>query len=693
MKNHRRIFFLPLALVVLLSFAIQGNAQTFTLEQVTSSPFPTELTVSKRGDKLAWAFDAEGKRNIWIAEGPALAARQLTHYDKDDGGELTGLIFAPDGNVIAFARGGEQGKNQAGEYPNPTSDPTGIKQQVTAVDTRTGRVTVIGEGNSPIFNATGDQIIYIRDGKFWITPAIGGKERKLFEIRGNVNSPRWSPDGTELAFVSNRGDHSFIAIYNPRANDIRFLSPSTDRDLAPRWSSDGRRIAFIRQFSISDTFSMDRERLQPWAIFVADARSGDAKQIWRSGDQDNDSYPGQGGAEFWQWVAGDRLLFGSEKDGWMHLYSIAADGGALTALTPGEFEVENVALSPDKSLVVFSTNKNDVDRRHLWSVNVNGGQPHQITSGEGIEMYPALFDNGRQIAFFHSTARDPFMPFTVRTDGSNLKSLAPQALPRDFPSAKLVVPEQVIFKAADGTEIHGQLFKPANASGKMPALVFMHGGPVRQMLLGWHYLYYYHNSYAMNQYLASRGYMVLSVNYRSGIGYGRAFRLAQHRGARGASEYQDVYAGAKYLRSRDDVDSKHIGLWGGSYGGYLTALGLARNSDVFSAGVDFHGVHDWSVSVAGLRVPTDTAERNRVARESSPISSVDKWKSPVLLIHGDDDRNVEFSQTVNLVRLLRKNGVYFEEIIYPDEIHDFLRHQDWLRSYHAGAEFFDKHLK
>jgi dipeptidyl aminopeptidase/acylaminoacyl peptidase len=141
------------------------------------------------------------------------------------------------------------------------------------------------------------------------------------------------------------------------------------------------------------------------------------------------------------------------------------------------------------------------------------------------------------------------------------------------------------------------------------------------------------------------------------------------------------------------VDSKRIGLWGGSYGGYLTALGLARDSDIFSAGVDYHGVHDWSVNVAGLRVPTDTGERIRVARESSPISAVDKWKSPVLLIHGDDDRNVEFAQTVNLVRLLRRNGVDFEQIVFPDEIHDFLRHQTWVWSYSAAEKFLDKHLK
>jgi acetyl esterase/lipase len=154
--------------------------------------------------------------------------------------------------------------------------------------------------------------------------------------------------------------------------------------------------------------------------------------------------------------------------------------------------------------------------------------------------------------------------------------IANQALPADFPSAELVTPKQVIFKSDDGLEIHGQLFVPPGRTAPGPALIFTHGGSMRQMMLGFHYMQYYHNAYAENQYLASLGYAVLSVNYRTGIMYGRAFRMAPKTGWRGGSEYKDVVAGAQYLRSLPYVDENKIGLWGGSYGGYLTAMGLAR---------------------------------------------------------------------------------------------------------------------
>jgi dipeptidyl aminopeptidase/acylaminoacyl peptidase len=281
--------------------------------------------------------------------------------------------------------------------------------------------------------------------------------------------------------------------------------------------------------------------------------------------------------------------------------------------------------------------------------------------------------------------------------------MAPETIPADFPADSLVVPEQVIYSASDGMQIHGQLFlPPGGAAGvKHHALVFMHGGSRRQMLLGWHYMDYYNNAYAMNQYLANQGYVVLSINYRSGIGYGLAFREPPNYGAGGASEFHDVEGAGLYLRTRADVDPAHIGLWGGSYGGYLTALGLARDSTLFAAGVDFHGVHDWSARAPNPNTPaapvsaapnSGREEAARTAYESSPMASVRTWHSPVLLIHGDDDRNVNFSETVTLAAALRAQGVYFEQLIFPDEIHGFLRHASWLKAYRAAADFFKRKL-
>jgi dipeptidyl aminopeptidase/acylaminoacyl peptidase len=219
--------------------------------------------------------------------------------------------------------------------------------------------------------------------------------------------------------------------------------------------------------------------------------------------------------------------------------------------------------------------------------------------------------------------------------------------------------------------------------------------------LGWHYMDYYSNSYAMNQYFASHGYAVLSVNYRLGIGYGRAFQHPVHAGPWGASEYQDVLAGRSYLATRPEVDQARVGIWGGSYGGFLTALALARNSDLFAAGVDFHGVHDWLEGERESRIAAlkdgpehaDVAAAEEVAWESSPVSSIETWHSPVLLIQGDDDRNVSFSQTVDLAQRLTAAGVSFEELVIPNEIHGFLRHQSWLTADSATVAYFDRTLK
>jgi dipeptidyl aminopeptidase/acylaminoacyl peptidase len=271
---------------------------------------------------------------------------------------------------------------------------------------------------------------------------------------------------------------------------------------------------------------------------------------------------------------------------------------------------------------------------------------------------------------------------------------------KDYPSSALVIPKLVNFKSPDGLTIQGQLFRQASASAHQPGVIFVHGGPPRQMLLGWHYMDYYSNAYAVNQYLAAHGFTVLSVNYRLGIGYGRAFQHPEHAGPAGAAEYQDVLAGARYLQHVEGVDPNRVAIWGGSYGGYLTGLALARNSDVFKAGVDFHGIANWVPFLAKAQALPEhwyeaSAEWKQAiatAFAASPDADIAKWKSPVLLIQGDDDRNVPFDQTVELAHRLEQQHTPFEELVIPNEIHGFLRWANWLQADEATAQFLTRQL-
>jgi dipeptidyl aminopeptidase/acylaminoacyl peptidase len=274
------------------------------------------------------------------------------------------------------------------------------------------------------------------------------------------------------------------------------------------------------------------------------------------------------------------------------------------------------------------------------------------------------------------------------------QDLAAQAIPADFPGASFVVPQPVVFRSPDGMMVHAQLFLPPGATPatRHPALLFFHGGPYRQMLLGPNPMDAYAYMYAENQYFANRGYVVLSVNYRGGTGYGLDFRVPANFGPSGASEYNDIVGAANYLKSRADVDPKRLGVWGGSYGGYMTALALARGSDIFAAGVDYAGVHDWSGLLKVYAPFGAPAVSDSVALASSPVSSMKQWRSPVLVIQADDDHNVPFGQTVLLVKALREQQVPHELVVIPNEIHDLLLHRSWLRYFDAQSEFLGRHL-
>jgi dipeptidyl aminopeptidase/acylaminoacyl peptidase len=686
-------------------------ASAFTLKHVLSYPYPVELKASRTGARVAWIDVRRGVRNVWAAEGPSWNPRRVTDNDADDGLELTQLQFSDDGRRLVWVRGGDHDANwpsPGGVEPNPALGPEKIAIQIFGADFEKGKPRKLAEGDFPAISPNGERVAFVKDHQAWSIPFEGKKEAEaLFFCRGETGSLVWSPDGKRLAFVSDRGDHSFVGIFSSEKEPLRFIAPSASLDSDPVWSPDGSRIAFIRQPGRGGPpEKLLEDEPSPWSIWTADPGTGEARPAWTSPETLAGSLPETDAGPSLKWAAGGRLVFLAELDGWPHLYSIAAAGGAPLLLTPGNFMVDAIALTPDRRQVVYAANTgsdpDDDDRRHLFRVAVDAATPNPVTAGAGLEWMPAVVGDGSAVVFVSAGAKTPPRPAVVSLSGGAPRRLAEREIPLDFPTDDLVVPRKVVFRSPDGLPIHGQVFEKAGGPAKKPALLFLHGGPPRQMLLGWHYMDYYSCAYAMNQYLASRGYVAMTVNYRLGVGYGRAFQHAEHAGAAGAAEYQDVLAAGKYLAALPEVDRTRVGVWGGSYGGYLTAIALARNSDLFAGGVDWHGVHDWLTEGGDFEIAAffrrrqlryekgDLKEAMDVAWKSSPDSMIDSWRSPVLLLQGDDDRNVDFHQTVDLARRLEKAKVPHEVIVIPDEIHGFLRFDSWLRAESATAEFFDR---
>jgi dipeptidyl aminopeptidase/acylaminoacyl peptidase len=684
---------LPLLVVVLGAASLLGNE--LTLDQILSSRFPSESVVSPSGKGFTWVVNDRGVRNIWIAQSPQFEARQITSYDLDDGMELTNLQWCLEESAIVYVRGGAP--NSSGELPNPLSDTGGVDRELWKVPVSGDPPILINKGYSPLVHPDGRRMAFLEEKTVKLVDVTAADEEGSFEsetiltARGSNHSLRWSPDGKRLAFVSARRGRSFVGALSLGSDSVTWMSASIDRDIEPVWSPDSQAIAFIRLPTRSEIFIFAPYREgYPWSIHVADVVTGQGRQIWQA-DRGR-------GSIFYRlpiknqllWI-GDKIVFPWERDGWAHLYAVSTGGGSPRLLTPGEFEVEDVAVGPDQKTIFYSSNQNDLHRRHLWKVSVDA-VPIQMTKGSGIEWSPMPLSDG-SIGYLASDSRAPADVRMLDANG-NTKQIMET---KDFPTGLLVEPQSVVFTATDGMEIHGQLFLPTSAKpgDQHPAAIFFHGGSRRQMLLGWHHSSYYHNTYGFNQYLASKGYVVLAVNYRSGIGYGMEFREAENYGATGASEFNDVLGAGLYLKGRPDVDPHRIALWGGSYGGYLAAMGLSRASDLFACGVDIHGVHDWNASIRNFVPsynPLENPERAEIAFESSPLAHVDTWRSPVLLISGDDDRNVNIHQSIRLTEALRKRSVHVEQLVFPDEVHGFLLHASWKKAFSAAEEFMSRQL-
>ncbi|HXT64983.1 MAG TPA: alpha/beta fold hydrolase [Pyrinomonadaceae bacterium] len=393
----------------------------------------------------------------------------------------------------------------------------------------------------------------------------------------------------------------------------------------------------------------------------------------------------------------EHVYFESERDGWAHLYSVSINGGEPKQLTSGPFEVSDVRLSQDKTKFYFTSSEGSVFQRHLFSMPIAGGTRTQITGLTGQNQVDISPDE-TMLADVRSFSNKPpelyLLPNKPMDEqaSSAIKPVTTSPIPEFFTN-DWIDPRLVSFKARDGATVWGRLYISSNHKPGGPAVLFVHGAGYLQNVHRWWSQYF--REYMFNHLLMERGFVVLDIDYRGSSGYGRDWRtgIYRHMGGKDLTDHVDA---VKYLVNEFGVDPKRVGLYGGSYGGFITLMAMFTQPDVFAAGAALRPVTDWAHYNNGytgniLNLPQNDAESYK---QSSPIYFANGLKGALLICHGMVDVNVNFQDTVRLVeKLIELRKENWEVAPYPVEDHGFEREESWADEYKRILKLFVDNLK
>ncbi len=705
----------PVLMLLCLCMGISGaSAQTaapgpFAFEELLAIPAVRGVATAEDGT-VAWIEQTRGIWNIFLAEAPQYEARQVTGYDTDDGAEIKLVGFVPGRSHLLFVRG------KAGFNPAHLPDPP--VPMVFVLSLRDGDVKRLDLGES----AFGDDLVISPDGNRLFVPkggavwsyALSGEAAplRLFATRGALGDLLLSPDGTKLAFTSDRsgydrGKYAFVGVFDLNTRRLVYMTPGVGIDQSPVWSPGSDKIAFIRFGYEPRTwrFSNHREGA-PFSVVVADALSGLGHPVWTSdvgyGARFNgfraSGYSGLGGEGNLLWMADDTLVFPYEKTGWKLLYGVSTSGGDARLLTPGDFEIDGAVQSPDRqSIIYWANSESEPHRLGLYRMALrNGLKPRRVAAGEPGMRSKAQFVKNGAMLYVHASAPVPER-LMIRTEKNDEIQLSTGPRPGDPITRKAGDAEVVIYDSFDGMKIPAVLWRPRKIGKGCPVVVHAHGGPRDKVYPVWNAFFGYPQ---ILQYYRSRGCVVLSVNYRSGIGYGLDFREPERYGGRGADDARDFIAAAEYLKAHiPEIDPGRIVAFGHSYGGHIVTNALAR-SDVFALGVVSAGVGDWVVEMEKdfneplqFNIP-QRLELERLAYESSAISKIEQWgREPVLFLHGDNDGSAAMQQTLELYLALQKRGKTVDAFIMPGEAHSIRLYRNQIGYLKKIDAFIEKTLR
>jgi dipeptidyl aminopeptidase/acylaminoacyl peptidase len=556
---------------------------------------------------------------------------------------------SPDGRTIAYSRGYD------GRLDIWILDvATGRTMQLTDVARPQGPDLSQRQASSIAWTPDSSTIVFAsnQEGKLWSVPAAGGPSKRIDEAAGNHHSPVVSPDGTQVAYVAERGESVDIFVAAIDGTWLRQIS-SHDNDeyvAEPSWSPDGRSLLYM-QWPHYD---------MPWdeaAVVVADLETGE-RRVVAGGERVVNNWP--------RWSQdGQSIVYVSDRGGeHPNLWEMRPDGSGMERLVEAPNDLLWPAVSPDGRTVAFT--KNEDNEGHVCVIGADG-HVRQLTNEHGVHTELAWIDERRLVAVYQSPLAPPDL-WEISLDGER-RQLTFSAT-GGVVGGDLVLPEVISWTSRDGLTIHGTLFSPSEIQpGKHPLIVHIHGGPVGQANKTW---------IPWIQYLVQRGYVVLVPNYRGSKGYGRTFMEALY-GDWGGGDLDDNITGAEAVIARGAVDPTRVVATGGSAGGYSTLICMTRAPEVFKAGIARYGI----ANLATFTDKTWIFERHYLAklmggtggsrsdlyRERSPLTHVDNVRGPLLILQGEDDIVCHRSEMDTMAAALEAAGKHVEYTVYPDEGH------------------------
>ncbi len=703
-------------------------AETWSLEKLFTRPFawgtsPSEVTWSKQGHTLLFLWNAEGNR---FKDLYAYRPQQLKLV------QLTNLELVRDELNLTDAEKDARRK----QYPMP---PEGIAEfhmsrdgghvafayqgdiYIAATDGSTApfRLTKTKAAESaPQLSPDAGKIAYQRDGQVFVQDLKGGQLWQVTDIEEKNQSlgvAAWSPDGTHFFYTVKIGSLRQLVLpnYSGRVVTARNFDRSLAGDDAPeskiyvvsaegakpvelqpgpwgtktyadppRWSPDSKSL--LRRVVHPD--------LKKQQLLVLDASTGKARVVFEQADA------AWANAISFGWSPDSRSVFyTSDQDGWEHLYTVVVQGGKTLQVTRGAWEIhKDVLLGRDpqwvRDYLYYSSTEAGTGERQFYRVHPDGSEKQRVSKREGLN-FGVVSEDGEYIATLEADLQSPL---DLYVNGRRVTTSPRTEFARyRWPETRFVgFPSRRDHKNVAAKILLPPGYRPEDRNRKpWPAVFFIHGsGYATSVLKQWGS--YQDLRYVFNCYLANKGYVVLDLDYRGSSGYGREWRTDVYL-RMGGPDLEDVLGGVDYLRSLGNIDMRRIGIWGVSYGGFMTNMAMFLSPDTFRAGAGWAAVNDWEnynafYTEQRLMKPQQNPE---AYRRSSPIYFSGLLKNPLLVVHGIVDNNVMFQDAVELTEKLIQEGKDFSEIYYPEESHGFVRDETLIDSFRRTAEWLGRRLQ